>query len=190
MVRTRAALCEALLGLIEERPFDQVTVREITRTADVGYATFFRHYPDKESLLNDLAAGQIGELLRHTVPVLFATDSRAAAVALCSYVEAHHPLWSALLVGGAAAVMRVEIIRQCREIASAHPNPDTWLPGDLRIFYAAGGTIDVIAWWLEQQPRPPVERIAEILDRLVIAPTLADADFRPPSPRPPAPENP
>jgi AcrR family transcriptional regulator len=179
MVRTRAALCDALLRLIEEKPFEQVTVREITRTAEVGYATFFRHYPDKEALLNDLAAGQIGELLQHTVPVLFATDSRAAAQVLCSYVEEHHKLWAALLIGGASAVMRQEIIRQCRELAVGQPNPDTWLPGDLRIVYAAGGAIDVLAWWLEQRPRPPVERIAEILDRLVIAPTLADADFSP-----------
>ena len=179
MVRTRAALCDALLGLIEEKPFDQITVREITRTAGVGYATFFRHYPDKESLLNDLAAGQISQLLERTVPVLFTTDSQAAALALCGFVEAHHTLWSALLIGGAAGVMRDEIIRQCRRIASAHPNPDTWLPGDLRIFYAAGGTIDVLSWWLDQKPRLPVERIAEILDRLVIAPTLADAGFAP-----------
>ena len=71
MVRTRAALCDALLGLIEERPFDQVTVREITRTADVGYATFFRHYPDKEALLNDLAAGELGDFTEQLRPETF-----------------------------------------------------------------------------------------------------------------------
>src|SRR5947208_1887220 len=86
MQRTRSALCAALLVLLEEKPFEQITVREITRKAVVGYATFFRRYPDKEALLNDLAADEIAELISLTVPILFATDSRAASQALCAYV--------------------------------------------------------------------------------------------------------
>jgi AcrR family transcriptional regulator len=173
MQRTRSALCAALLALLEEKPFDQITVREITRTAAVGYATFFRRYADKEALLNDLAAGEISELMSLTVPILFATDSRAASQALCAYVGQRHKLWSALLTGGAAGTVREEFIRQSKQLAATHPNPDTWLPGDLRVVYATGGVVDVLAWWLQQQPRPPEDQMAEILDRLVIAPTMA-----------------
>ena len=61
-VRSRSALAAALLELLEERPFDQLTIREITARAGTGYATFFRHYPDKEALLHDVAAEtQLGE---------------------------------------------------------------------------------------------------------------------------------
>jgi len=173
MQRTRSALCAALLALLEEKPFEQVTVREITRKAVVGYATFFRRYPDKEALLNDLAAGEISALMSMTVPILFAADSRAACRALCAYVSERHKLWGALLTGGAASTMREEFIRQAKQIAAGQPNPDTWLPGDLRVVYATGGVVDVLAWWLQQRPRPPAHQMAEILDRLVIAPTLA-----------------
>lgn len=173
MQRTRSALCAALLALLEEKPFDQVTVREITRKADVGYATFFRRYPDKEALLNDLAAGEISALIAMTVPILFAADSGTACRTLCACVGERHKLWSALLTGGAAATMREEFIRQAKQVADGQPNPDTWLPGDLRVVYATGGVVDVLAWWLQQRPRPPANEMAEILDRLVIAPTLA-----------------
>ena len=44
--RTRTALCGALLSLLEERQFEQVTVRDITARAGIGYAKFFRRYPD------------------------------------------------------------------------------------------------------------------------------------------------
>lgn len=173
MLRTRAALCGTLLALLQEKPFDQVTVREITRKASVGYATFFRHYPDKEALLNDLAADEISELIEKTLPILFATDSLAACRQCCAYVKERHKLWSALLTGGAAATVREEFIRQAQQIPAARAQPDTWLPAELRILYATGGTIDVLAWWLMQDKPLPVERIAEILDRLVISPTLA-----------------
>lgn len=171
--RTRPALLGALLSLLEDKPFDQVTVREITAKAGVGYATFFRRYTDKEALLNDLAAGEIAALTEVTVPVLFAADSAAACRALCAYVGERPKLWTALLTGGAAGTVREAFIRQAKQVAAGHENPDTWLPGDLRVAYAAGGVVDVLAWWLQQSPRPAADRMAEILDRLVIAPTMA-----------------
>ena len=172
MQKSRDALLLALLTLLTEHSFEQVTVRQIAQRAGVGYATFFRHYPGKEALLNDLAADQIKELLALTLPILFAEDSRAASTALCRYVEEHRKLWSALLTGGAGGTMREEFVRQAQQIAAASPSPDSWLPGDLKVVYAVGGTLDVLAWWLKQSPALPIERVAEILDRLVIAPTL------------------
>ena len=74
-VRTRKALSGALLALLEEIPFDQVTIREITARAGTGYATFFRHYPDKESLLGDVASQEIASLLSMTLPVFAASSS-------------------------------------------------------------------------------------------------------------------
>jgi AcrR family transcriptional regulator len=176
LARSRAALGEALLALLHEKPFDQITVREIARTADVGYATFFRHYADKDALLNELASGQLRAILDMALPILFGNDTRAAAVALCETIEAHRKLWSALLTGGAAGTVRAEMIRQARQIAAERPPPETWLPGDLRVVSAVGGAFDVLAWWLQQAEVWPVERIAEILDRLVILPTMADAE--------------
>ena len=112
-------------------------------------------------------------MLALTLPILFAEDSRAASTALCRYVEEHRKLWSALLTGGAGGTMREEFVRQAQQIAAASPSPDScWLPGDLKVVYAVGGTLDVLAWWLKQSPALPIERVAEILDRLVIAPTL------------------
>jgi AcrR family transcriptional regulator len=174
MLRTRAALSGTLLSLLEEKPFEHVTVREITRKAGVGYATFFRHYPDKEALLNDLASDQISELIEKTVPILFAADSREACRKACAYVAERRKLWSALLTGGAAATVRHAFIRQALLIPEAHAKrAESWIPTELQVIYATGGTIDVLAWWLHQDEAFPVGRIAEILDRLVIAPTMA-----------------
>ena len=55
-VRSRRALSGALLALLEDKPFDQLTIREISAKAGTGYATFFRHFPDKEALLGDVAS--------------------------------------------------------------------------------------------------------------------------------------
>ncbi|MDK0524086.1 TetR/AcrR family transcriptional regulator [Streptomyces sp. ML-6] len=49
--RTRAALRQALVELVLDKGFHAVTVEEITERADVGRATFYAHYRDKEDLL-------------------------------------------------------------------------------------------------------------------------------------------
>lgn len=171
MVRSRTALRDSLLALLEEKPFDQITIREITVRAHVGYATFFRHYSTKDALLHDLAAHEIGELLGLAVPVLSTTGSRDSCLAMCAYINERRALWSALLTGGAAATLRDEFIQQARQLAAGR-QLQSWLPGDLSIIFPTGATIDLLAWWLGQDEHYSVEQIAEIMDRLVIAPTL------------------
>ena len=172
-VRTRTSLLEALLRLVEVRPFDQVTIREIAKEAGIGYATFFRHYPTKDALLHDLAAGEIAALLKQALPVLFAVDTRQSCVTLFDYVAARRARWSALLTGGAAATLKQEFIAQAKRVADAEDEVGGWLPDELRIVFAVGATVEIIAWWLRQEPEFSVNRIAEILDRLVVVPVIA-----------------
>jgi AcrR family transcriptional regulator len=171
--RTRPILRGALLSLLEQRPFEQLTVREITAKADIGYATFFRHYPDKEALLDDLAASQISHLLAMTLPILSTADTRNSARALCVYVWEHRKLWSTLLTGGASGTLKDEFIRQAHKIAVTHPNPGAWLPADLTVVFSVTGTVEILAWWLKQRNPPSVDQMAEVLDSLIVAPSMA-----------------
>ncbi len=174
LVRSRKALNAALLGLLEKKPFDQITIREITACAKTGYATFFRHYHAKEALLSDIASAQIAELLGMTMPIMQATDSLHSCRALCAYVAERRVLWSALLTGGAAATLREEFIRQARELARRAPAPQGWLPADLAVVHGTGGTVDLLAWWLAHDAAFSSDRIAEILNRLIIAPLVGE----------------
>jgi AcrR family transcriptional regulator len=49
---TRQRLIEAALALMQQKPFEQVTVEEITELADVAKGTFFTYFPTKEHLLH------------------------------------------------------------------------------------------------------------------------------------------
>jgi len=180
-VRTRDALRRALLELLEVKPLDQITIRDISATARVGYTTFFRHHPTKDSLLNDVAAEQIERLVCLVLPVLDAGDTRAVSVAFCSYVDQHRALWSTLLTGGAAGALREEFMRISREIAAARSQPDHWLPSEVAVILVISATIELLSWWLRQKDPVSIEHIAMIHDRIVVSPTLnsrADRDLR------------
>src|SRR3989337_4369074 len=51
--RTRQALRRTLMELIKEKGYDSISVEEITQRANLGRATFYLHYKDKEDLLID-----------------------------------------------------------------------------------------------------------------------------------------
>ncbi len=173
-VRSREALTGALLALVEQKPFDQLTIREITARAGTGYATFFRHYPTKEALLGDVAADEIATLLRLTIPIL-TQGSYEPTRNVCAYVDEHRQLWSALLTGGAAGLVRAEFIRQARALPrEMHSYHKDWLPWDLGVVYGAGATFDLLAWWLAQPRRYPTDEIAGILHRLVVTPLVGE----------------
>ena len=173
-VRSRKALNATMLALLEQRPFDQITIREIAGHAGIGYATFFRHYPTKEALLGDVASDEIAHLLAMTIPVLRDADSFESTLALCRYVEQHRALWSALLAGGAAAIVRNEFIRQARGLVGQVETPVTWLPADLGVVHGTGATFDLLAWWLGHAPEMAPDAVAPLLHRLIIAPLIGD----------------
>src|ERR1700686_903574 len=48
--RTRDALGDALVGLMQEKPFDEIKVQDVLDRAGVGRSTFYTHYRDKNDL--------------------------------------------------------------------------------------------------------------------------------------------
>jgi AcrR family transcriptional regulator len=50
-LRTQQALINALLELLSARHYDKITVQDIVEQANVGRATFYSHYQNKDDLL-------------------------------------------------------------------------------------------------------------------------------------------
>lgn len=76
---TRERLGDALIELIQQKRFDEVTVQEVLDRAGVGRSTFYVHYRDKDDLLlsdaedflESMAAmlSSTGEVSRRVAPV-------------------------------------------------------------------------------------------------------------------------
>ena len=174
-VRSSGALRQALLALLERKPFDQITVRDICAEAGLHYATFFRHHPSKEALLDAIAADQIDTLVNLTLPMREGNDYRFAWMELCAYVAEHRALWTALLNGGAAATMREEWLRRAKAVADSQDAIGNWLPKELGTICSVSLIADTLSWWLAQpEGAYSVKQISEILDRLITNSTMTD----------------
>jgi len=119
-VKSDAALRAAMLALITRQSFEKITVRDIVAEAGIGYATFFRHYPSKESLLDAVAGEEIAALLRMTAPLLNPEDTLTSCIALADYVASRREIWTALLTGGASGHLREQFTRLADKVGRAH----------------------------------------------------------------------
>jgi AcrR family transcriptional regulator len=172
VIQTREAIHNAFLKLLDACPLDQITIREITNTAGVGYKTFFRHYTGKAELLNAIAADQIKRLIELSVSVMNAANPLEGARALCHYVADNDILWSTLLNGGAGHAMREEFLRLSRAVAAKKIKKKERASTEVGIRLSAVGTLEILSWWLEQDQRVSVDRLAELYNQLVIAPVM------------------
>src|SRR5437879_10701472 len=95
--RTQHLLARALIALTLEKGYETVTIRDITERADIGYATFFRHYRDKEELLEDVLDVVLAALIDLLCPATPGADPTAFGLLLFRYVQAHSALVRLLL---------------------------------------------------------------------------------------------
>lgn len=51
ILKTRSVIKESLTSLMKEKPFDKITIKDITDKANINRATFYLHYMDKYDLL-------------------------------------------------------------------------------------------------------------------------------------------
>jgi len=169
--KTRAALGEAVLALAGEKPFAEVTISEIAERAGVGYASFFRHYRDKEALLAEVADAQMEDLLALILPALRNEDTLAASIAICRFADEHRLISRALLVGGAESIVRRHIVTR----AIGHPalGAIDWtgeVPKELLVTHGVAATLGLISWWLDQGAEISPLSMGAVLDQLVMAP--------------------
>ena len=169
-VKSREALATALLALLEDKSLEEISVRELTARAGVGYATFFRHYTGLDNLLRDLSSDAVTDFLSLAMPLLFGRDQSGAALALCHYIESHRKLWVILLTRGGGAVLREKFAHEASHTAEREWTQHDDIPLELRVYFGVRGAVDIISWWLLRRDDYSAKEVAGFLEKMVIAP--------------------
>lgn len=165
--RSLEALRAAFLDLIETKPLDQITIKQITDHAGLSYPTFFRRFAGKEDLLADIAAVEARHLMMLGMAAMGHQKNADSTYAICAYVAQHRPLWRALLTGGAAGAVRAEFVRIAHEINSTRARTNPWAPEDLIVPFVTSGIFEILAWWMRQDDDYPVKNVVTLFNALI-----------------------
>jgi AcrR family transcriptional regulator len=178
LLRSRAALRQALLSLIKEKAFEQISVREIALRAGVTFPTFYRQFATKEALLSEIATDELSQMASLMSSHIDQRNVEISARAICEYVEERRPLWTALLTTSAAAVMREEFIKLTCNLVEDRKRINPELPADMIASFVVSSMFEILGWWLRQPEGYPIELAAQYLELLVLTPATSRHTLR------------
>ncbi len=98
--RSQQLLHAALIELMLERRYDDITVQEIIDRANVGRSTFYAHYLDKDDLLVSGFTGVLDALRRHMEQAMASDPHASPSLVFFHHVQSHQQLYKALVRGG------------------------------------------------------------------------------------------
>jgi AcrR family transcriptional regulator len=81
-------LMDALVRLLDQKEFDDISIQEIADEAGLNRATFYLHYPDKNALLQAMTAARFRDLIARRGLSFANCDGalRAIALGVCDYL--------------------------------------------------------------------------------------------------------
>jgi AcrR family transcriptional regulator len=168
--RTRALLLSALLDLIVERGYEEVSVQDIVDRANVGRSTFYVHFLDKRQLLLSGVERLQVLLSQHAVePSASVPTDRLLkfSLPLFQHIQANLRFCRALLGSQCSTIVEPQIERFLadilREELAVYVVSDTAgaVPFEVVVPHTVSAFLGVLRWWMGQ----PTPCAAEEIDR-------------------------
>ncbi len=175
--RTQKLLARALIALTLEKGFDAITIRDITDCAEVGYATFFRHYHDKDALLKDVldvVLDEFGELFQSPMRN---SDHAQTGTLIFRYVAEHSEVVRVLLNSHKSSDLVKQVVASGTQSVFDQnaPREVCLVPPEIAAYHLVTSTIALIQWWVEHQMPYSPERMGTIYAMLIAHPSHAVA---------------
>jgi len=180
--RTRRRLRDALIELVLDKGYDNITIQEITDRADLSRATFYLHYKDKDELLANSLEEMLDELVNSVSDMIFKPeyepgDEHPPSLLAFRHVSEYADLYRSLL--GDKGVTSV-IYRTLNYLSGVYEKQLT-VPMEKQAIEApvvpihvaarslAGALFAIVSWWLENDMPYTEEEIARMFHDMTAA---------------------
>ena len=176
--RTQRVLHEALMALMQEKRYDDITVQDIIDRANVGRSTFYAHYQDKEDLMTSglmhlmqIMSGLVGAPSKTGETRMFPTQE------LYEHVQENHNLFRGMVRGRGLELFFEKGQEYWSQKLTAdlkaripQGNQPT-VPIEVMAQFLAGTFVTMLRWWLDNKMPYTPKEMDEMLQKLV-TPTI------------------
>lgn len=173
--RTQKLLKESLLELLDQKEFKNISIKDITELADLNRGTFYLHYTDTYSLLQEMES----EVLKDFQEIVsdrcnaFEKDSLLHVInPIIEYIEKNKKICKTFFENNASNdfVNRFHLLilkNGTAIIKEQYPNA-----GEVTLNYffefITYGLTGVLKLWLDTDMKQPKEEIALMVDRIIM----------------------
>lgn len=170
IARTRRALGSALIELALETGYDRISIRALTERADIGYATFYRHYKSKDELLTR----NLGAILQEVQNELKTEKSRyEQSLAIFSVLDKYKDALAIALNLPRAHRAMEPLWQKVYELVTDHylARDEMVIPLEVSVNHIIQSVSALIRWWLTEGQAYSPEQMARMQTELIISAT-------------------
>lgn len=173
VMRTRVALRQSLIQLIQEKHFDEITVQDIIDRANIGRSTFYAHFRDKEDLLIGDWEEFLDVFIRFTNWKNAGKKSFVPVFGLFAHLKDFHHFYRALvrsnktdrLFKRGIGYLAQGIEKSLTEFLADKLQPSIPIP--ILANHLATTVFEQLKWWLDNNMPYPPEKMDEIFHELI-----------------------
>ena len=177
--RTRQVLRAALFSLIQEKGFETLSVQDIIDRANVGRATFYAHFENKEDLLLagfDELRASLRERQSTALSRGRSVEERVLAFSpgIFAHANEHRGLFRAMVGKESGAVIQQVLHKMLADLvradvkAVAASDGGASAPADALVQLVAGCLFGLLMWWLDDRVRMTVGEVDALFRRFTI----------------------
>jgi AcrR family transcriptional regulator len=174
--RTRKSLQDSLLALILEEGYDEISIQDITEKANLGRATFYLHFKDKDELLLEVMNQLILDFMEQAPQLTEAQwrlEDTKTIVKLFDFAAAHYDLYRILTIGSGGITASRQLHHSIAEniMGFIQAELDTLdaqpvLPVDFIANHFSGSLLATIYWWLDNDLPYTSEEMAAMFQNI------------------------
>jgi len=178
--RTKKLLSEALIAEVREKGYKNLTIQDVTKRADIGYRTYFRHFTGLDELLISIAQDkldqiyeildlpQLGDLSGN--PLEYFQD---IGQKIFLHIEKNQINIRFLLLDDSVRFLFKPVMNRATERLEGFLSnlPQENIPPTLAAHHIISSVFSLIRWWLENNNQPSAQEMGGIFTELVVKPT-------------------
>lgn len=147
---TKSMMKEALLELLEKKPLDKITVKDICESADVNRSTFYSYYESIEQLLLEIEDDALNQLPMYPdSPEDYSNERFLSALEdFFDYVRENERLFRILIVQRDSSSFNNRLVNTVMEKYRSPMKAGDGLIARYAYVYCVSGVIGILKEWL------------------------------------------
>ena len=174
--KSQDAIKKAVIELMSEKNFDDITIQDISDRANVSRGTIYLHYTDKFDLLDKLIEAHINELSKICHSAWDADMSYIDSDSMMfKYFESNYKFFSTMLASRGAPYFRTRyldfVIKGFKVDLSVTEGKNYGFNEDIILQFIGSAYVGIVEWWINNEmPYPPqvmAKQVGTLLERNV-----------------------
>ncbi|WNS78584.1 TetR/AcrR family transcriptional regulator [Domibacillus sp. DTU_2020_1001157_1_SI_ALB_TIR_016] len=174
ITKSQEAIKKALIELMSEKGFDDITIQDIADRANVNRGTIYLHYLDKFDLLDKIIEEHINNMSDFCESAT-EMDWIESTVHCMEYLESNFLFFSTMLKSEGASYFRNQFLKfnieEFKKDVDITKGKNYGQSEDVIVQFVANAYVGIVEWWLKNgMPYPPrvmAEKVGDLLERIV-----------------------